>query len=151
MAEIAVDEWLVEYLSPFSKGDQIELAITFICIVKTKCDKIIFTQDHLKRFENKVNQLKSKFHNTSYFPLILQPFTLLLHNSDKVVLRAADNTKEIEGVSKDDLPVARTALNILTNEKYLVTTDSKLCQILGKYGVKCISPEDYVKSSIMKI
>jgi hypothetical protein len=152
LAEIVVDEWLIEYLSPQASPSQVELAHSITHLIKIKCDKLIFTEHHFARFNSKAKSFVQQAKNSFHYPMLLHPLTLLLYDSNKVERRSATHPKEIEGVKEDDFPVLDSAFAVSTQNKILITTDRPLSLRLAKYqaryGLACVTPDDYLASSL---
>lgn len=149
VSDIVVDEWLFDSLSPHSNTELVEMAHVFIWTIKKKCDRMIFSPEHRKRCDKKVNRFKSETKDISFYPLVLRPLTLLLHDAKKAELRQGSLPSPVSDViPNDDHPLLRSAFAI-TSKKLIVTTDERLGKIveenLGDYELECISPQNYIK------
>ncbi|MDG6934792.1 MAG: hypothetical protein JRN68_08850 [Nitrososphaerota archaeon] len=144
--QITVDEWLVEYLSPASEASKVEQAHAFTERVKRKCDKMVFTSEHLRRFRSRSERFRREVNDAYYFPLVLRPLTLLLYNSDKVQLCAAAKLPDNAQIPEDDVPIVQSLM--LCESKTLITTDERLVQAikreLAQHEVKCVTPKEYI-------
>ena len=143
-----IDEWLVEYLSPWSDSEKVELAHTLISTVKSRCDKIIFSSSHIARFLDKTNAFRNQVKDPFYYPLTLHSLTLLLHDPQKAEQRFGSRPVDCQGIKADDYPVVESALAIASARKLRVTTDQPLGKAIAencaKYGIECIDPRGYL-------
>jgi hypothetical protein len=150
MAEIVVDEWLIDYLSPASIHGQVEMAHAITQFIKSKCDKMIFTPAHFRNFQSKVEQFKKNAATSFHYPLLLRPLTMLLFDSEKVDRRSGFIPQDVKGVKDDDFPVVESAFAISIQRKLIVTTDEPLSKVIsencGKYGLECLKPEGYLNN-----
>jgi hypothetical protein len=149
--DITVDEWLIDCLSPWSDDSNLELVQTFIHTVKVRCDRLVFTHEHSRRCQEKVNDLRNTVREKFYYPMVLHPLTELLYDSRKVDLRSAVDVVEMTGVPQDDVPVVQSVLAIGGPRRLLITTDARLTPILSekfrRYGVECLDPESYLRDN----
>lgn len=147
--EIAVDEWLIDCLSPVSSSMNVELVHAFTKTIKIRSDKIIFTSEHLQNIERKLKRLKREVQDTFYVPMVLHPLSEMLRDSEKAECRTGFFVQELSAIKDDDIAVVQSVLAIAGDDKLLVTTDQPLKEVLSdafqSYGIRCIDPNQYLQ------